>query len=280
MYSDDAGDRTIYHTRSPESICDEILWLREKVPVKMVAFVDDVFTLHRKWTLRFCEHYAERVRLPFSINARFDNLDAEMVQALAEAGLCLAYAGVESGDERIRNEVMQRRMTEESIVDGAALFRKNGVKLLTENILGVPGETLSSAMETLRVNQVIRPEVANASIFTPYPKLPLTAYAIEHDYFDGDFDKLSGNYYHETVIRFDSERERRQIVNLRCFFSLLARHPRLLSLFRPLLKLKPNRLFQWAGDLLDGFYLKRCLPYRFTLRGFLVTFLHWARWYR
>jgi radical SAM superfamily enzyme YgiQ (UPF0313 family) len=137
--------------------------------------------------------------------------------------------------KRIRNEVMQRRMTEDSIMEGAELLKSNGIKLLTENILGVPGETYASAMETLRVNQAIRPDVANASIFTPYPKLPLTAYAIEHGYFDGDFDKLSGNYYHETIIRFGSEKERRQIINLRCLFSL---------------------------------------------RGFLATFMHFARWYR
>jgi radical SAM superfamily enzyme YgiQ (UPF0313 family) len=280
MYREDAGDKKVFQSRSPENICDEILWLRERVPIEMVAFVDDVFTLHRRWTLEFCEVYARRVRLPFSMNARFDNVDPGMVEALADAGLCLVYAGVESGDETIRNKVMLRKMTEESILEAAALYKKHGVKILTENILGVPGETLSSALETLRVNQAVRPDVANASVFTPYPKLPMTEYAIEHGYFDGDFDKLNSNYYHDSVIRFDSEQERNQILNLRCFFSILARHPHLMRVIGPFLKWKPNGLFRWLGDLLDGYYLKKCLPYRFTPRRFLATFMHWAKWYR
>ena len=166
------------------------------------------------------------------------------------------------------------------MLEAAALYRKHGVKLLTENILGVPGETFETALESLRVNQAIRPDVANASIFTPYPKLPMTEYAIRHGYFDGDFDRLNNNYYHDTVIRFASEADRRKILNLRCMFSVVARHPWMMRLIRPVLGVRPNGFYRWLGDLLDGYYLKRCLPYRFSFRAFMRTLLHFARWYR
>jgi hypothetical protein len=90
-------------------------------------------------------------------------------------------SGVESGDEYFRNRVMLRR---------------HGVKLLTENIVGLPGETFAAAMRTLAVNRRLRPDVANASLFTPYPGLPLTEYAVARGFFDGDFDSLHGNCYH------------------------------------------------------------------------------------
>ncbi len=280
IYKEQAGDLKVFSSRSPDGICDEILWLRERVPVKMVAFVDDVFTLHRRWTLEFAQVYAKRCRIPFSFNTRFDNVDAEVVEALAEAGLRLVYAGVEAGNEHIRNTVMKRKMTEESMYETAALYRKHRVNLLTENVLGAPGETFATALETLRVNMNIRPRIANASIFAPYPKLEMTRYAIDRGYFDGDFDRLNSNYYHDSVLRFDDETDRKRILNLRCFFSLLSHHRWLYPIIRPLLELRPNALYRLIGDLIDGYYLKRCIPYQFSPVSFLATLKHFLGNYR
>jgi radical SAM superfamily enzyme YgiQ (UPF0313 family) len=280
IYREQAGDKQVFSSRTPDSIVDEILWLKERVPLKMVAFVDDVFTLHRRWTLEFAEVYGRRCGIPFSCNARFDNVDAEMVEALSEAGLRLVYAGVEAGDAFIRNTVMKRQMTEASMHVAASLYKKHGVKLLTENVLGAPGETFEAALETLRINTEVKPDVANASIFAPYPKLEMTRYAIEHGYFDGDFDSLNDNYYHGSVLKFRSEQDKRRILNLRCFFSFLSHHPGWMPVIRPLLDMKPNTLYRWFGDLVDGFYLKRCMAYKLTLREFATTLRHFLTNYR
>jgi len=280
LYREQAGDKKVIHSRSPDSIVDEILWVQSQVPLKMAAFVDDVFTISRPWTLQFAETYARRCGLPFSINARFDNIDEELAAALADAGLCLVYAGVEAGNEHIRNQVMKRNMSEQTMFEAAALYRKYGVKLLTENILGAPGETFEQAGETLRINMRIRPAMANASIFTPYPKLEMTRYAIQNGYFDGNFQNLHDNYYHRSAMKFPSQRDRTRILNLRCFFSLLSHHPWLMPVLRPLLDIKPNALFRWIGDLVDGYYLKACLPYKMSLAEFFGTLKHFLFNYR
>jgi anaerobic magnesium-protoporphyrin IX monomethyl ester cyclase len=280
MYRAETGRNRIYFSRSPESIIDEILALRKEAAVRMAGFVDDVFTLDRKWTLAFAEEYARRCRIPFSINARFESLDEDVTAALADAGLRLVYCGVESGDEFFRNRVMRRRMGEEPMLAAAERCRRHGVKLLTENIVGLPGETFAAAKRTLEVNQRIRPDVANASLFTPYPKLPLTQYAVERGFFGGGVDSLHDNYYHRSALRFPSARDRRRILNLRCFFSLLARHPRWTPVVAPLLELPPNAVFRRIGDWIDGYYLWKCLAYRMTLREFLRTLAHFVFSYR
>ena len=126
----------------------------------------------------------------------------------------------------------------------------------------------------------IQPDVANASVFTPYPKLPLTEYAIQEGYFDGDFDRLGANYYHGSPLRFDDARDRNRIQNLRSFFNLLSHHPRLLPVMTPLFNLPDNRFFRWIGDLVDGYYLKKCIAYRLTLVDFFQTFIHYLKSYR
>ncbi|MBK8233877.1 MAG: B12-binding domain-containing radical SAM protein [Candidatus Eisenbacteria bacterium] len=280
IYREQAGDKKVFSSRSPDSIVDEILDLRERVPVRMVAFVDDVFTLHRRWTMEFAEVYARRCGIPFSINARFDNVDEEMVLALKAAGLSLVYAGVEGGDEYIRNTVMKRNMTEESMYAAAELYKKSNVKLLTENVVGNPGETYEMAKRTLAINIRLKPDIANASVFAPYPKLAMTQYAIDGGWFDGNFDSLNSNYYHGTVLKFPTDRDARRIVNLRCFFSFLSHFPRFLPVVEPLLDLRPNVAFRWFGDLVDGFYLKRCVAYKLGWGDFITTLRHYLTNYR
>ncbi|MCA9729921.1 MAG: hypothetical protein KC729_19715, partial [Candidatus Eisenbacteria bacterium] len=112
------------------------------------------------------------------------------------------------------------------------------------------------------------------------PKLEMTRYAIENGYFDGNFDSLNSNYYHGSVLKFASERDKIRILNLRCFFSFLAHHPWAMPLVRPLLDRKPNAAFRWFGDLVDGYYLKRCVAYRFSLGDFMTTLRHYLTNYR
>lgn len=164
--------------------------------------------------------------------------------------------------------------------NAATLYKQYGVKLLTENVVGVPGETFETALDTLRVNMKLKPDIANASIFAPYPKLEMTEYAIEHGYFSGNFDSLNSNYYHGSVLKFKSERDRNRILNLRCFFSFLSHHPRALPLVIPLLDIKHNTVFRWFGDIVDGYYLKRCIAYRLSITDFLTTLRHFLTNYR
>jgi len=250
-----------YRSRSPEAVCDEVEQVRAMTRLDMVAFVDDCFTLNHDWLARFKDVYPRRVGLPYSCNFRLDNCTADIADLLKASGCKLAYVGIESGDERIRR-LFGRRMTDETIRTAMRLLNERGIRTITENMIGAPGETFPQAMKTLSLNMDVRPTLANCSIFTPYPGLPLTRYAVAQGYFDGNFDKIGTNYYHGSVLTFASEDERNRIVNLRSFFSVLARHPRFWPLVRPLLGMRPNAVLRWLGDLADGYYLRKCLPYR------------------
>jgi len=190
MYLEQAGDKKVFFSRTPDSIVDEILWLKKTETIKMVQFVDDVFTVHKKWTLNFAKIYEKRCRIPFLINARFDHMNEEIVSSLAKAGLSVVNAGIESGNDYMRNKVMVREQTLESIFLAGSLLKKYGVRLHTENVLGNPGETFDMTMETLKLNMKLKPEIANSAIFAPYPGLKMTQYAIDEGYFDGNFDRL------------------------------------------------------------------------------------------
>lgn len=266
------SNKDIYRSRSPESICEEILYVKNNYPIRSVHFVDDVFTLKKQWVLDFCQEYAKKITIPFSCNIRLNNADLEIVEALKSAHCSLVYVGAEAGNDYVRNKIMKRGMDKDLMLEKTSLFHKYKIKLLTENIIGNPGETYDMALETLRLNQDMKPVLANCSIFTPYPKLPLTQYAIENNFFDGNFNQIVDNYYSETLIEFKNPKDKNRIMNLRCFFSFLVRFPRFEKIIlKYLINLRHNRLVRFLGDMVDGYYLFKCVPYSFTPLEFIKT---------
>jgi len=169
----------------------------------------------------------------------------------------------------------------ETILKGARFLKKYKIKLLTENIIGIPGEDFKAALDTLKLNIQIKSDFANCSFFSPYPKLELTNYAIENNYFNGNFSKLNINYYHNILIDKKNKEDSNKKLNLRCFFSLIVKHPYLFNFFkRVLFHLPPNRIFRKFGDFVDGYYLKECLPYKMGLRETLKNIFYYFYRYR
>lgn len=266
-------------SRNPLAVCAEIAAAREEGPLEMVSFVDDSFAHDPDWVDRFCAAYARNVSLPFSVNLRASDGIPSLAGRLAESGCRLAYVGVEAGRDASRR-LLGRPMAERTIRDTLAALHRHGIRTITENMVGIPGESFEEAMETLRLNAAMRPTLANCSIFTPYPGLPLTAHAIGKGWFDGNFDRLEGSFYRTSLLDFRSRRDRNRIVNLRAFFSLLSRHPGLRLAILPLLGLPPNRLFETLGTLVDGYYLRKCLPYRQGVLGSLRLLAGFLKLYR
>lgn len=271
----------IFRSRDPHEICEEINLVRSKTRMKMAAFVDDTFTLDKNWLKTFSEIYRWEVGLPYSINTRFDRLDEEIVRILKESNCTLVYAGVEAGNEHIRKKVLKRGMSSEVIKKGVELLKEQKIKLLTENIIGIPGETYSEATETLKLNMEIKPDFANCSLFAPYPKLELTQYALENNFFSGNFSEININYIHKMTIREENKTIASKKLNLRCFFSLIVKHPCLYTFFeRFIFPLKCNRFFSRLGDLIDGLYLKKCLPFRMGIKETAKNFYYFLSRYR
>lgn len=260
--------RDCYRSRDPEKICEEIITEQDRMKIDMVSFVDDCFTLDSMWVLRFCEIYHRRVHLPFQINTRTENLDAERIEALALAGCWLIHLGVEAGDESYRKKVLKRGMTNQQIIRTVKAVQASGIRVLTENMIGLPTERYSQAVVTARLNMTLRPAYAAATFFVPYPELELTDYARRQGVYEPREEILPGDYIHTALMSFPTPLDRRRILNLRPFFNLAVHHPRLWPILDRLTLLPLTFLFRLAGDVIDGYYLWKLLPYRIGVKDF------------
>lgn len=169
------GAKKWHRCRAPQNVIKEIELARKRRPdIKSIFFVDEVFTADKSWVTEFCREYIRsKLNIPYRVNSRVGTVDFETLKAMRESGLYSILIGVESGDERIRGEIMNRKMSDQKIID---LFRWSdqlGIETWSLNMIGVPGDTERTIKKTIALNKTLFPSHLQLSVFQPFPGTPL-----------------------------------------------------------------------------------------------------------
>ena len=234
--------------RSVHNVISELLEVKERYDIKRIEFIEDALNLDPEWLHEFLETYEKEVKLPFLCNLRADLIDERMVRELKRSGCICAKIGIESGNSFLRNKVLKKDLSTERIRNAVHLIKKYDLKLQTYNILGIPGETIDTVFETLRINLKLKPYHAWCSIMQPYPKTELAQYATENGFLDENYslDDLDYTFFISTPIKL---KDKNKIINLQKFFDLCVKFPFLIPLVKLLIKLPPNRIFNLVFKL-------------------------------
>jgi len=262
--------------RSVDSVLDEIDQVRDRYGLSFVMFLDDTFVVSKKWLREFSPKYHQRIGLPWWAQARADLIDDERATLLQEAGCVSVSFGIETGNDELRNAVLNRNMSKEQILAASDTLRRHQIAFSTNNMVGLPLGGLAADLETLELNIACRPAYANCFIFQPYPKTALGELTRKHGLI-GSFDDLSGSVIDDTPLRFDPE-EKRQIENLQKLFSVTVEFPFLLPLMRRSIRWPRNVFFWLVYKLWKGYALKRRLfSYRMSLRETFANLYSYMR---
>jgi len=117
--------------------------------VRFIAFHDDLFMLNKQRTLAFCEAINRSgLRFNWLCNGRFNIADREQLRAMKQAGCVEISYGLESGDQKILDE-MDKRITVEQMLEVAAMTREEGMLVAVPAMFGLPGETAESLKKTV-----------------------------------------------------------------------------------------------------------------------------------
>jgi anaerobic magnesium-protoporphyrin IX monomethyl ester cyclase len=266
-----------FRLRSVDNVLDEVLWVREHYPLEFVVFVDDTFVLSEGWLAEFAEKYPQRIGLPFFCNTRANLVTSEQVQQLKEAGCHCVSMGIETGNDRLRNDLLKRQMSREQILEAARLIRDGGLQLTTTNMIGLPTSTLEDDWQTLELNAQVRPSYAHVFIFQPYPRTELGEFTREHGWMVGSFDDIGEVAWDHSVLRFD-EAHKRALSVLQRFFAIAVEWPWLVPLVKRLTVVPDNRLFWLLNKAWKGWAIKnRVHPIRLSLREVVETAWHFMR---
>ncbi len=272
------GQGRRFRRRSPDNVLRELQEVTSKYDVRFVLFMDDTFILQDRWLTEFMTRYKAEIGLPFWCQVRANLVTDEKVALFRDAGCVSVSFGIEAGNDRLRNVILNRNMSREEILDAAETLRRHGIAFMTNNMLGLPTGSLETDFETLELNAQCRPAYANVFLFQPYPKTALGEWAYEHGWMVGTFDDLSGSVSNDTVIKFGNEAEKRQIENLQKLFALGVEFPWLLPVIRRLIHLPPNQLFWLVYKLWKGWAIKkRMFTFRMTPKEYLDSALYYMR---
>jgi radical SAM superfamily enzyme YgiQ (UPF0313 family) len=162
-----------FRLKDPRIAIKQIKAAVKKYKYDYLIFVDDTFTINKVWFNEFLDLYKKKVGLSFNIQTRINTFDYKMMRKMKEAGGYLVIIGVESGDEKIREMVLNRKMTNEHIKKGARMIKRAGMKLATYNMMGLPYETAEKFKKTVQLNAEIESDFPYIFIFYPYERTKL-----------------------------------------------------------------------------------------------------------
>jgi hypothetical protein len=159
--------------RSVDHVLEEIRRVKATGTLRTVMFVDDLCFSDGAWTESFIERYPRAIGLPFVADVRAEMVTRDLVRGLRRVGCHSLRFGVESGSPRVREQILGRRVTDERLVRAAALCHEVGIRVLTFNMVGVPGERLDDALATVDLNVAMGADFPRFALFQPYPGTPL-----------------------------------------------------------------------------------------------------------
>jgi len=248
--------------RSVPKVIEEIRRIREAYPfVRSLNFDDDILFLDKAWSRAFAARYADEVGLPFDCNIRPNLVNEEVVALMKQARCREVRIGLESGNDRIRNEVLNRNLSRDQILRACRMFRDAGIAVRTFNIIGIPDETPRDILDTIKINAEVGIDYPQYTVFYPFPGTRLYAVCEERDLLPSRDMK---DYFSDTALDLPTlSREHLQM--FRTYFL------RILQLYRALFRLPPS-VRGPLMDLSDRFFASSAAP------GALKTLHRGLRW--
>jgi radical SAM superfamily enzyme YgiQ (UPF0313 family) len=160
----------VYHTRSPENVVEEMLWLRDIARPDHLWFADDIFGLKPGWIAHFDETVNSRnAKIPFKCLSRVDLLLKEdNIRHLKNAGCETVWVGAESASQQVL-DAMEKGTTVEQIYEATRLLHNNDIRVGFFLQYGYPGETRKDIERTLQMVKDCMPDEIGISVSYPLP---------------------------------------------------------------------------------------------------------------
>lgn len=233
---------TYVRYRKVESIIDEIVFIKNNARLSYISFVADTFTTHKKWLKELMEEYDRHVHIPFFCQAQANEVNEEIIQVLKKAGCNYFSFGVESGNERIRKEILNKNISDDQILFVAQLLHKYNIPFCTFNMFGFPEETIKEAFDTLLLNVRIKADTVSATILQPTIGTHIYEYIKKNNLFVDGYDETTiAGHYEESPLKL---KDKKEIINLQRIFYLGVKFPWLIPIIRKAIKLPQNFFFK------------------------------------
>ncbi|MDI6759630.1 MAG: radical SAM protein [Candidatus Brocadiaceae bacterium] len=173
--------------RSPKNFVDELEFLKRKYAVNHFFIADDNFSVDLDRAKDICREILNR-RLDICYNASnglsIKTLDKELLSLMKASGCGSVAMAIESGSERIRNEVYKKHLPTEKIYQAVTWCEEVGLPSIGFFMVGAPGENRQSIEETKKIIEDLPLTLCTCGVFTPYPGTALFDECLKKGYLE------------------------------------------------------------------------------------------------
>jgi len=198
-----------YRFKSLDKIFNEISFLIKQYNINFLWLSSETLLALRIEKFReFAERYKKEINLPFWCQTRLDTFSDEKTRLLSEMGCKNISVGLEHGEEKLRNELLDKRITNEQILESAKIIKKYGIYPTLNNMIGLPDETRENIFNSIELSKQISEILEghyNLNVFTfiPFSGTKLRNVCLEKGYFTDDGD-IPFSFYTESVLTMPS----------------------------------------------------------------------------
>lgn len=134
------------------------------------VFEDDTFTLRRDRIFQLCEEILKRkLDANWSAITRADLVDEHLLRKMHKAGCTEITFGIESGNSRIRNQIIKKNLTDEQIYIAINLCNNIGIKASCFLMMGFPTETKKELYDTVNFSNNLDLHIIGIHLSLPLP---------------------------------------------------------------------------------------------------------------
>jgi radical SAM superfamily enzyme YgiQ (UPF0313 family) len=194
-------------SRKPtDRMIKELAHLKNEYDIGIFRFWDELFLLVSDSQLReFAELYKKFFNLPFIIETTAESVTKDRAGILRDMGCVSVSIGIESGNDDLRNNVLNKRTPKQTYIDKFHLLNSCGINTTAYNMIGLPGETEEMIWDTIELNRACGVKTPSVGLFYPYPGTPLREYCMQNGYLEADFDDTTQEaaLYTKSVLKQD-----------------------------------------------------------------------------
>jgi anaerobic magnesium-protoporphyrin IX monomethyl ester cyclase len=166
-----------YRVRDPIKVVDEIERLVNDHGVGFFILADEEPTINRKKFVQFCEELIARGlpdRIKWGINTRVTDImrDKDLLPLYRKAGLVHVSLGTEAAAQ-LKLDLFNKETKVSENKEAIRLLREADIFTEAQFIVGLDNETPETLEETFRMAWDWQPDLANWSMYTPWPFTPL-----------------------------------------------------------------------------------------------------------
>jgi len=169
-----------WRKRSAENIISEIEHLSSTYSMKSFVFNDDSFNIDLGRVEKICDYLIEKkTGIIWTTSVRVDRISEIVAQKMKQAGCYNVSIGIESANNEVL-KLMFKSNTREKIYDGIQIFRRAGIDVMGQFMIGNPGDTLATIEESIEYAKTSNLNGVEFYTALPYKDTQLWDYANSH----------------------------------------------------------------------------------------------------